>query len=149
KSLAEDPNIKRNERKLRQLINHNKLIISIDRLDYSKGINQRLQAYQLFLEQHPELRGKVTMIQLVVPSRDSVPKYKELKEEMNRMVSEINGRFSTLGWQPIQHFYRSFPIHLLSALYKAADIALVTPMRDGMNLVSKEFIASKTDHKGV
>lgn len=149
KSLAEDPNTKRNERKLRQLINHNRLIISIDRLDYSKGINQRLQAYQLFLEQHPELRGKVTMIQLVVPSRDSVPKYKELKEEMNRMVSEINGRFSTLGWQPIQHFYRSFPIHLLSALYKAADIALVTPMRDGMNLVSKEFIASKTDHKGV
>lgn len=149
KSLAEDSNTRRNERKLRQLINHNRLIISIDRLDYSKGIIQRLKAYQLFLQQHPELRGKVTMIQLVVPSRDTVAKYKELKEEMNRMVSEINGKFSTLGWQPIQHFYRSFPIHLLSALYKAADVALVTPMRDGMNLVSKEFIASKTDQKGV
>ncbi|HTM65510.1 MAG TPA: bifunctional alpha,alpha-trehalose-phosphate synthase (UDP-forming)/trehalose-phosphatase [Flavipsychrobacter sp.] len=149
RALAEDSNTRRNERKIRQLINHNKLIISIDRLDYSKGIIDRLEAYQLFLEQHPELRGKVTMIQLVVPSRDSVAKYRELKEEMNRMVSEINGRFSTLGWQPIQHFYRSFPIHLLSALYKAADVALVTPMRDGMNLVSKEFIASKTDQKGV
>lgn len=149
RSLAEDANTKRNERKLKQLINHNRLIISIDRLDYSKGIILRLEAYQLFLEKHPELRGKVAMIQLVVPSRDSVPKYKELKEEMNRMVSEINGRFSTLGWQPIQHFYRSFPIHLLSALYKAADVALVTPLRDGMNLVSKEFIASKTDQKGV
>lgn len=149
KSLAEDANTRRNERKIRQLINHNRLIISIDRLDYSKGIIHRLQAYQMFLEKHPELRGKVTMIQLIVPSRDTVPKYKELKEEMNRMVSEINGRFSTLGWQPIQHFYRSFPIHLLSALYKAADVALVTPMRDGMNLVSKEFIASKTDQKGV
>lgn len=149
RSLAEDANTRRNERKLRQLINHNKLIISIDRLDYSKGIIDRLRAYQLFLENHPELRGKVSMIQLVVPSRDTVPKYKELKEEMNRMVSEINGRFSTLGWQPIQHFYRSFPIHLLSALYKAADVALVTPMRDGMNLVSKEFIASKTDQHGV
>lgn len=149
RALAEDANTRRNERKLRQLINHNRLIISIDRLDYSKGIIHRLQAYQLFLEQHPELRGKVAMIQLVVPSRDSVPKYKELKEEMNRMVSEINGRFSTLGWQPIQHFYRSFPLHLLSALYKAADVALVTPMRDGMNLVSKEFVASKTDQKGV
>jgi trehalose 6-phosphate synthase/phosphatase len=103
----------------------------------------------LFLENHPELRGKITLIQLVVPSRDTVAKYKELKEEMNRMVSEINGRFSTLGWQPIQHFYRSFPIHLLSALYKAADVALVTPMRDGMNLVAKEYIASKTDQKGV
>lgn len=147
--LAEDTLTKRNERKLRQLINHNKLIISIDRLDYSKGIIPRLQAYQLFLEQHPELRGKVTMIQLVVPSRDNVQKYKELKEEMNRMVSEINGRFSTFGWQPIHHFYRSFPIHLLSALYKAADVALVTPMRDGMNLVSKEYIASKIDQKGV
>ena len=149
RSLAEDPNTRRNERKLRQLINHNRLIISIDRLDYSKGIIHRLQAYQLFLENHPELRGKVTLIQLVVPSRDTVSRYKQLKEEMNRMVSEINGRFSTLGWQPIQHFYRSFPIHLLSALYKAADVALVTPMRDGMNLVSKEYIASKTDQKGV
>lgn len=149
RALAEDSNTRRNERKLRQLINHNRLIISIDRLDYSKGIIYRLRAYQLFLERHPELRGKVTMIQLVVPSRDSVPKYKQLKEEMNRMVSEINGKFSTLGWQPIQHFYRSFPIHLLSALYKAADVALVTPMRDGMNLVSKEFVASKTDQKGV
>jgi trehalose 6-phosphate synthase/phosphatase len=149
RALAEDPNTRRNERKLRQLINHNRLIISIDRLDYSKGIIHRLRAYQLFLEQHPELRGKIALIQLVVPSRDTVSKYKELKEEMNRMVSEINGRFSTLGWQPIQHFYRSFPIHLLSALYKAADVALVTPMRDGMNLVSKEYIASKTDQKGV
>jgi trehalose 6-phosphate synthase/phosphatase len=147
--LAESQQAKRNERKLKQLINHNKLVISIDRLDYSKGIIHRLEAYQLFLEKHPELRGKVTLIQLVVPSRDNVQKYKELKEEMNRMVSEINGRFSTLGWQPIQHFYRSFPLHLLSALYKAADVALVTPMRDGMNLVSKEYIASKLDQKGV
>lgn len=149
RQIAEDNVTRRNERKLKQLINHNKLVISIDRLDYSKGIIHRLRAYELFLEKHPELRGKVTMIQLVVPSRDNVPKYKELKEEMNRMVSEINGRFSTLGWQPIQHFYRSFPIHLLSALYKAADVALVTPMRDGMNLVSKEYIASKIDQKGV
>ena len=149
RSLAEENTTRRNERKLRQLINHNKLVISIDRLDYSKGIIPRLRAYQLFLERHPELRGKVTMIQLVVPSRDTVPKYKELKEEMNRLVSEINGRFSTLGWQPIQHFYRSFPIHLLSALYKAADVALVTPMRDGMNLVSKEYVASKLDQKGI
>jgi trehalose 6-phosphate synthase/phosphatase len=147
--LAEDSVTRRNERKLKQLINHSKLIISIDRLDYSKGIIQRLQAYQLLLERNPDLRGKITMIQLVVPSRDTVQKYKELKEEMNKMVSEINGRFSTFGWQPIHHFYRSFPLHLLSALYKAADVALVTPMRDGMNLVSKEYIASKLDQKGV
>jgi trehalose 6-phosphate synthase/phosphatase len=149
KQLAEDTQTRRNERKLKQLINHNKLIISIDRLDYSKGILHRLRAYKLLLQRHPELRGKMTMIQLVVPSRDNVPRYKELKEEMNVLVSDINGTYSTLGWQPIQHFYRSFPKYLLSALYKAADVALVTPMRDGMNLVSKEYVASKTDHKGV
>lgn len=147
--LANDATTRRNERKLKQLIHNNKLIISIDRLDYSKGIIHRLRAYELFLDNHPELRGKVSMIQLVVPSRDTVPQYKELKEDMNKMISEINGRFSTLGWQPIQHYYRSFPIHLLSALYKAADVALVTPMRDGMNLVAKEYVASKPDGKGV
>jgi trehalose 6-phosphate synthase/phosphatase len=149
KQLAEDSITRRNERKLKQLVNNNRLIISIDRLDYSKGIIQRLQAYQLLLERHTELHSKVTMIHVVVPSRDNVQKYKELKEEMNKMVSEINGKYSTFGWQPIHHFYRSFPPHLLSALYKAADVALVTPMRDGMNLVSKEFIASKIDQKGV
>jgi trehalose 6-phosphate synthase/phosphatase len=78
-----------------------------------------------------------------------VPKYKELKEEMNKLVGEINGKYGKLGWQPIQHFYRAFPLALLSALYKVADVALVTPMRDGMNLVSKEYVASKPDQKGV
>lgn len=149
RQLAEGNTIRRTEKKLRQLMNHNKLVISIDRLDYSKGIIQRLQAYEVLLERYPELKGKVTYIQLVVPSRDTVPKYRELKEQMNRMVTEINGRFGMLGWQPIQHFYRSFPESLLSALYKAADVALVTPLRDGMNLVSKEYIASKPDQKGV
>jgi len=149
RQLAESTQTKRNERKLRQLINYNKLIISIDRLDYSKGILHRLRAYELLLERYPQLKGKITHIQLVVPSRDTVPQYKALNEEINKLVSHINGRFGSIGWQPVQHFYRSFPPHLLSALYKAADVALVTPMRDGMNLVSKEYIASKTDGKGV
>lgn len=149
RALVNEPTTRRNERKIKQFIHYNKLIISIDRLDYSKGIIHRLQAYALFLQRHPELCGKVSMIQLVVPSRDGVPQYKQLKEDMNRMISEINGRFSTLGWQPIQHYYRSFPPHLLSALYRAADVALVTPMRDGMNLVAKEFVASKQDGHGV
>jgi trehalose 6-phosphate synthase/phosphatase len=149
RQMAESTQTRRIERKLRQLLNYNKLIISIDRLDYSKGVPHRLRAYELLLERYPQLKGRITYIQLIVPSRDEVPKYRELKEEINRLVSEINGRFGSIGWQPIQHFYRAFPPHLLSALYKAADIALVTPMRDGMNLVSKEFIASKTDHKGV
>ncbi|MBS1783315.1 MAG: bifunctional alpha,alpha-trehalose-phosphate synthase (UDP-forming)/trehalose-phosphatase [Bacteroidetes bacterium] len=149
RALADNAITKRHEQKIRQLINNNQLIISIDRLDYSKGILQRLEAYQIFLQQHPELIGRVTMMQVIVPSRDSVPKYRQLKEEINRLVSEINGQFSIIGWQPIQYFYRSLPIHLLSALYKVADVALVTPMRDGMNLVSKEFVASKLNRKGV
>lgn len=149
KQLSEDKIVRQHERKIKKLVDYKKLIISIDRLDYSKGITQRLLAYQLFLEKYPENRGKVTMLQLVVPSRDNVPKYKELKEEMNRLIGEINGKYSKLDWLPIRHFYRSFPEKLLSALYKAADVALVTPLRDGMNLVSKEFVASKLDHKGV
>ena len=140
----------RNERKIREMVGHNiKLMVSIDRLDYSKGIIQRLKAYGLFLEKYPEFHEKVTYIHLVVPSRDSVTKYKELKEEMNRLISEINGAYSTLDWQPIQYFYRSFPPYLLSALYETADVALVTPLRDGMNLVSKEYVASQVNKKGV
>lgn len=140
---------RRNEIKLKTMINNTKLVISIDRLDYSKGLLQRLNAYKLFLERYPEFHSKVTYIHLVVPSRDSVSKYKELKEEMNKLISEINGNYATLSWQPIRYFYRSFPPYLLSALYKAADVALVTPMRDGMNLVSKEYIASQVNEKGV
>jgi trehalose 6-phosphate synthase/phosphatase len=147
--LTEDKLVRRKEKQLRKMVDNNKIILCIDRLDYSKGIPQRLAAYDLLLSRHPELRGKINLIQLVVPSRDKVQKYKELKEEMNRLVGEINGKYGKLGWQPIQHFYRSFPLPLLSALYKVADVALVTPMRDGMNLVSKEYVASKPDQKGV
>ncbi len=147
--LADDPATRRTERKLRALMHAGKIVLSIDRLDYSKGIPQRLQAFEIFLSRHPELKGKVTLIQLVVPSRDAVPAYRSLKEEIERKVGEINGRFGLLGWQPVQHFYRSFPERLLSALYKMADVALVTPLRDGMNLVAKEYIASRVDGRGV
>lgn len=148
--MAASAQTHRNERKIRRMVGRNtKLMVSIDRLDYSKGITHRLKAYRRFLEKYPELHEKVTYIQLVVPSRDSVARYKEIKEEMNTLISEINGAYSTLDWQPIQHFYRSFPPHLLSALYKSADVALVTPMRDGMNLVSKEYVASQVSKKGV
>jgi trehalose 6-phosphate synthase/phosphatase len=140
---------KRNEHKLHQLMGDKKLMISIDRLDYSKGIPQRLLAYDLFLKTWPEFKEKVIFIQLVVPSRDTVKQYASLKEEINRLVSDINAKYGTLSWQPIHYFYRSFPLEMLSALYAAADIALVTPLRDGMNLVCKEYIASKIDKCGV
>ncbi len=126
-----------------------KLIITIDRLDYSKGIPQRIQAFDQLLQQHKELHGKVSMIMIVVPSRDKVQSYKVLKEEIDLLVGRINSEYSTLNWKPVHYFYRSFPFEELSAFYSMSDIALVTPLRDGMNLVCKEFVASKTDKTGV
>ncbi|TXE08911.1 bifunctional alpha,alpha-trehalose-phosphate synthase (UDP-forming)/trehalose-phosphatase [Algoriphagus aquimarinus] len=126
-----------------------KLLLTIDRLDYSKGIPQRIQAFNQLLEQHKELHGKLSMIMIVVPSRDKVQSYKELKEEIDLLVGRINSEYSTLTWVPVHYFYRSFPFEELSAFYNMSDIALVTPLRDGMNLVCKEFVASKTDQTGV
>ena len=124
-----------------------KLIISIDRLDYSKGIPQRIKSFEKFIENHPEYRGKVTLMLIVVPSRTHVDQYQELKDEVDTLVGRIDGLYRTFGWSPIQYYYRSFPFGELGALYKAADIAMITPLRDGMNLVAKEFIASKEDIK--
>jgi len=126
-----------------------KLMLSIDRLDYSKGIPQRLKAFELFLERYPEWRENVSVVMIVVPSRDQVDMYKQLKEEIDLLVGRINGRFSRLAWTPVHYFYRSFELSSLSAFYRMAHVAMVTPMRDGMNLVCKEYIASKLDKKGV
>ncbi|MGY4385032.1 trehalose 6-phosphate synthase/phosphatase [Pedobacter sp. UYP24] len=126
-----------------------KIILSIDRLDYSKGIIQRLQALELLLQMHPEYIEKLELFMIVVPSRDTVPKYKELRENIDQMVGNINSRFRTMHWVPIHYFYRSFSIEFLSALYSISDICLVTPMRDGMNLVSKEYVASRVNNDGV
>ncbi|WP_075349296.1 bifunctional alpha,alpha-trehalose-phosphate synthase (UDP-forming)/trehalose-phosphatase [Algoriphagus marinus] len=136
-------------REFRKQVEDQKLIITIDRLDYSKGIPQRVQAFAQLLEQHKELHGKVSMIMIVVPSRDKVQSYKELKEEIDLLVGRINSEYSTLNWKPVHYFYRSFPFEELSAFYSMSDIALVTPLRDGMNLVCKEFVASKTSQTGV
>ncbi|WP_194972808.1 bifunctional alpha,alpha-trehalose-phosphate synthase (UDP-forming)/trehalose-phosphatase [Aquiflexum lacus] len=126
-----------------------KLILTIDRLDYSKGIPQRLHVFYELLKSHKELHGKISMIMVVVPSRDMVQSYKELKEEIDLLVGRINAEYSTLNWIPVHYFYRGFPFEELSAFYSMSDIALVTPLRDGMNLVCKEFVASKTDQTGV
>ncbi|MBC3538865.1 bifunctional alpha,alpha-trehalose-phosphate synthase (UDP-forming)/trehalose-phosphatase [Rufibacter sediminis] len=148
-SLASSEETKSKIEEYREALQEQKIILSIDRLDYSKGIPQRLQAFELFLKEHPEFQGKVTLFMLVVPSRDQVETYRQLKETIDELVGRINSSYRTITWNPIQYFYRSFPIEELSALYSIADIALVTPMRDGMNLVCKEYIASKLDKKGV
>ncbi len=147
--IAASNEAKSREIKHKQNLTDQKVMLSIDRLDYSKGIPARLQIFDLFLEKYPDWVGKVTLMMVVVPSRDNVEKYKDLKEEVDLLVGRINGKYGSTQWTPIQYFYRSFPIEDLSAYYRMADVALVTPMRDGMNLVCKEYVASKLDQKGV
>jgi trehalose 6-phosphate synthase/phosphatase len=126
-----------------------KLILSVDRLDYTKGILHRLKAFNTLLTEHPELKGSVSLIMLTVPSRDNVSEYKNLKEEVDELVGNINGKHSTLTWTAVHYLYRSVSFEQLVALYNLADIGLVTPLRDGMNLVAKEYVASKNHGNGV
>jgi trehalose 6-phosphate synthase len=125
------------------------IVLGVDRLDYTKGIPQRLHAFAGLLERFPEVHGRIRLFQVVVPSRVGIPKYDELKTEIERLVGEINGRYSEMGWVPVHYFFRSVPAEELLALYQAADIALVTPLKDGMNLVAKEYCACCTNEKGV
>jgi trehalose 6-phosphate synthase/phosphatase len=137
------------EQVYRAALHDTRVILSIDRLDYTKGIAQRLRAFELLLQRQPEWLEKACLIMLVVPSRDQVAEYAALKEEIDELVGRINAQYRTISWTPIHYFYRSLPLEELAALYHLADVALVTPMRDGMNLVAKEFIACKTDPRGV
>jgi len=126
-----------------------KLIVSIDRLDYTKGIPNRLEAFEFFLDTYPEYIGKVTLVMVATPTRDSVEYYQMLKKEVDELVGKINGKYATINWTPIWYFYRSLPIESVIELYGASEVALITPVRDGMNLVAKEYVASKIDRKGV
>ncbi len=126
-----------------------KVIISVDRLDYSKGIPQRLESFRTFLEMYPKWRGKVKLIMLAVPSRTEVGTYQQLRETIEQAVSRINGEYGTVDWSPISYQFQNRPLHEVIALYAAADVALVTPIRDGMNLVAKEYVASKQNRSGV
>lgn len=125
------------------------VVLGVDRLDYTKGIPHRLEAFRTLLEEHPDLRGRVSLVQIVVPSREGIPEYDDLKTEIERMVGEINGQFSRDGWVPVHFFYRSLDRPELVAYYRRADVALVTPLKDGMNLVAKEYCAAQVDEAGV
>ena len=125
------------------------LIFGVDRLDYTKGIPQRLKAYAKALELYPDMRKKITLIQVVVPSRESLREYELLKQEIDRLVGEINGRFTEVGWIPISYKFRSLRREELLAYYRTSEIALVTPLKDGMNLVAKEYCACNIDENGV
>lgn len=134
---------------LRQRLGNTKVILSIDRLDYTKGIPQRLKAFDKFLQKYPRWHEKVTLILVTAPSRTSVDQYRLLKKQVDELVGHINGKYGTVGWIPIQYFNRSIPFHPLIAMYCIADVALITPLRDGMNLIAKEYVATKKDGKGV
>jgi len=136
-------------KKFRENFGNHKLALSVDRLDYSKGILHRLKGFSLFLERHPEYRGEVSLVMVVVPSRDKVDRYADLKTKIDEMIGALNGTYSSLDWRPVYYFYHGFPFEELMALYHIANIALVTPLRDGMNLVAKEYVAAKRDNPGV
>ncbi|MDO8494401.1 MAG: bifunctional alpha,alpha-trehalose-phosphate synthase (UDP-forming)/trehalose-phosphatase [Deltaproteobacteria bacterium] len=126
-----------------------KIIFSVDRLDYTKGIEQRLQGFATFLERYPQWKEKVTFILVVSPSREGVERYQQMKKNVDELVGRINGRFGNIRWTPIQYQYRSLSFAPLVALYQTADIAVITPLRDGMNLIAKEYVASRVNGDGV
>ncbi|UCF00395.1 MAG: bifunctional alpha,alpha-trehalose-phosphate synthase (UDP-forming)/trehalose-phosphatase [Planctomycetota bacterium] len=136
-------------KRIRQKIGERKIVLSIDRLDYTKGIIERLEAFDLFLCKNPKYRGKVTLIMVAVPSRTRVGEYIALRSRLEQLVGRLNGEYGVYGWMPVWYLYRSLAFEKLSALYHVADVALVTPLRDGMNLIAKEFVAGKTDGRGV
>lgn len=125
-----------------------KIIFSVDRLDYTKGLDYRLDGYDLFLTKYPEWQGRVVFILNIIPSRDFITAYIKRKSRIEEKVSTINGKFSSLHWQPVIYRYNHLSFEELCALYQVADAALITPLRDGMNLVAKEYVASCID-KGV
>ncbi len=126
-----------------------KLILSIDRLDYTKGVINRIKAFEIFLTNNPKYRGKVRLIMLTVPSRSDVNDYIRLKKQTDEIVGRVNGKFATVNWTPIWYYYRSMSFDELIDLYTISDIAMITPVRDGMNLVAKEFVATRIEGDGV
>ena len=124
------------------------IILGVDRLDYTKGIPLRLEAFRNALIRFPDLREKVTLIQVAVPSREDIPEYQALKIEIESLVGEINGQFTVSGWVPIHYVFRSLNLPELLAYYRTAEIAMITPLKDGMNLVAKEYCASNLEETG-
>ena len=144
-----DPEVQKEIRRLRKSLPPGKIILSIDRLDYSKGVPLRLKAFDHMLESYPEFREKVTLILVAVPSRTRIEQYAELRHEVEQLVGRINGKHATVCWTPVRYLFKSLPFNRLIALYRIADIALISPVRDGMNLMAKEYLATKSSGDGM
>ncbi len=143
-----DEKVQKEIKRIQKKLGGRRAILSVDRLDYSKGILQRLKAFDHFLRTNPGYQDKVTLILVAVPSRTGVDTYMQLKREIDEHIGRINGKYGNIGWMPVWYLYRSLPFHTLTALYNLADVALVTPLRDGMNLIAKEYIASRGNKGG-
>ncbi|MDR3715323.1 MAG: bifunctional alpha,alpha-trehalose-phosphate synthase (UDP-forming)/trehalose-phosphatase [Puia sp.] len=146
---AYDHDILESRNEIRRNFDEKKIVFSVDRLDYTKGMMHRLNGFEYFLENYPEWREKMVFILNIVPSRDTIPAYTERKKLIEEKISAVNGRFSTISWQPLIYRYNHLAFNELLALYQAADAALITPLRDGMNLVAKEYVASCATQHGV
>jgi trehalose 6-phosphate synthase/phosphatase len=146
---ADTPAVEQRMEELRKEFGERQIILGLDRLDYTKGIPYRLKAFGLALERYPELHRKVMLLQVVVPSRENVPEYQKLKGEIEQLVANINGKYTQPGWVPIHHIFRNIDRQELLAWYRLADVALVTPLKDGMNLVAKEYCACQIEGNGV
>lgn len=148
-NMASSSELDKEKRNLRKIFSDRKVILSIDRLDYTKGIINRLEGYEAFLAHNPSWHGKVIMMMVVVPSRIGVEHYRMMKRQIDEQVGRINGKYGNLTWMPIIYQYKFLPLKQLVALYSVSDVALITPIRDGMNLIAKEYLASRTDGTGV
>lgn len=137
--LAQDPKVQERAEAIRQEVASDYILLGIDRLDYTKGVLERLLAFERFLEDSPEYVGRVSLYQIAAPSRTRVDSYQELKSAVDEVAGRINGAYMRDGWVPVRYYYRSYPQDELAAFYLAADVALLTPLRDGMNVVAQEF----------
>ncbi len=146
---AAEPAVKQRVQEIRSQLGDRHIALGVDRLDYTKGLPERMRAFVSLLKTYPDLRGQITLYQVVIPSRETIVGYKKLMAELERLVAHTNGEYSQTGWVPIHYLHRPVPREELLALYGAADTALVTPLKDGMNLVAKEFCAARADNNGV
>jgi trehalose 6-phosphate synthase/phosphatase len=148
-TMASSPAVQAEVTRLQSILGDVRTILSADRLDYTKGILNRLQGFDQFLEGNPQWHGKVVLLLVVVPSRVGVDQYDQMKRQLEELVGRINGKYGRIGWEPVVYQYRYVPFEPLVALYATSDVAMVTPLRDGMNLVAKEYVAARTGGTGV
>lgn len=147
--LALSPEIQEEARRLNESYHVEHIAISVDRLDYTKGILENMEAIRLFFDKFPEYKKRLCFIQIAAPARTEVPEYRKMKEEIDQAVGRINGELSQENWIPIHYFYRSFPLDEVLPYFMISDVAMVTPLRDGLNLVAKEYCVAKVDLNGV